>query len=234
MIMREWFGRQVVMRVDFLCMDTVIIYSMTDLTRKQQQILDFIQKWQRTEGATPTFQEIADQFEFRSLNSVTEHLRLLRQKGVLTTEPGKARSVRITTPLHKLRSRTVDIPLFGSIPAGLAERREQEAEGCVTVDIESIGYKPTKNAFALRVTGESMIGRHILDGDFVILEHGPEPRSGQIVAALIDGESTLKSYIVKGGKPYLRAENPKYPNLIPAEELMIQGVLKALIRKARE
>jgi len=207
---------------------------MTDLTRKQQQILDFIQKWQRTEGATPTFQEIADQFGFRSLNSVTEHLRLLRQKGVLTTEPGKARSLRVITPLQKLRSRTVDIPLFGSIPAGLAERREQEAEGCVTVDIESIGYKPTKNAFALRVTGDSMIGRHILDGDFVILEHGPEPRNGQIVAALIDGESTLKSYVVKGGKPFLRAENPKYPNLIPAQELMIQGVLKALIRKARE
>lgn len=207
---------------------------MTALTRKQQQILDFIQKWQRTEGATPTFQEIADQFGFRSLNSVTEHLRLLRQKGALATEPGKARSLRVITPLQKLRSRTVDIPLFGSIPAGLAERREQEAEGCVTVDIESIGYKPTKNAFALRVTGDSMIGRHILDGDFVILEHGPEPRSGQIVAALIDGESTLKSYVVKGGKPYLRAENPKYPNLIPAQELMIQGVLKALIRKARE
>ena len=222
------------MRIDKPERHTVIIYSMMDLTRKQQQILDFIQKWQRTEGATPTFQEIADQFGFRSLNSVTEHLRLLRQKGTLTTEPGKARSLRVITPLQKLRSRTVDVPLFGSIPAGLAERREQEAEGCVTVDIESIGYKPTKNAFALRVTGDSMIGRHILDGDFVILEHGPEPRNGQIVAALIDGESTLKSYVVKGGKPYLRAENPKYPNLIPAQELMIQGVLKALIRKARE
>jgi repressor LexA len=207
---------------------------MTDLTRKQQQILEFIQKWQRTEGATPTFQEIAGQFGFRSLNSVTEHVRLLRQKGALATEPGKARSLRVITALQKLRSRTVDIPLFGSIPAGLAERREQEAEGCVTVDIETIGCKPTRNAFALRVTGDSMIGRHILDGDFVILEHGPEPRNGQIVAALIDGESTLKSYVVKGGKPYLRAENPKYPNLIPAQELMIQGVLKALIRKARE
>lgn len=207
---------------------------MTDLTRKQQQILDFIQKWQRTEGATPTFREIAGEFGFRSLNSVTEHVRLLRQKGALATEPGKARSLRVITALQKLRSRTVDIPLFGSIPAGLAERREQEAEGCVTVDIETIGCKPTRNAFALRVTGDSMIGRHILDGDFVILEHGPEPRNGQIVAALIDGESTLKSYVVKGGKPYLRAENPKYPNLIPAQELMIQGVLKALIRKARE
>jgi repressor LexA len=86
----------------------------------------------------------------------------------------------------------------------------------------------------LRVTGDSMIGRHILDGDFVVLEHGPEPRTGQIVAALIDGASTLKTFVLKGGKPYLRAENPKYPDLIPAQELMIQGVVKALIRRAKE
>ena len=102
------------------------------------------------------------------------------------------------------------------------------------MDVESIGFKPTRNTFALRVTGDSMIGRHILDGDVVVLEHGPEPRNGQIVAALIDRESTLKTYVVKGGKPYLKAENPKYPNLIPAQELVIQGVVKALIRKAKE
>ncbi|MSU58943.1 MAG: repressor LexA [Pedosphaera sp.] len=207
---------------------------MTDLTRKQQQILDFILKWQRTQGATPTYQEIADQFGFRSLNSVTEHVRLLRQKGFLESEPGKARALRVISPLTKLRNRIVDIPLFGSIPAGLPQAREQDAEGCVSVDVESIGYKPTRNAFALRVTGDSMIGRHILDGDFVVLEHGPEPRNGQVVAALIDGASTLKTFVVRGGKPYLRAENPKYPDLIPAQELMIQGVVKALIRRAKE
>ena len=207
---------------------------MTDLTRKQQQVLDFIHKWQRTQGATPTFQEIADQFGFRSLNSVTEHVRLLRQKGHLASEPGKARSLRVTSPLARLRSRIVDIPLFGSIPAGLPQSREQEAEGCVSVDIASIGFKPTRNTFALRVTGDSMIGRHILDGDVVVLEHGPEPRHGQVVAALMDGESTLKTFLQKNGKSYLRAENPKYPDLIPAQELMIQGVFKALIRKTRE
>jgi len=207
---------------------------MTGLTRKQQQILDFILKWQRTQGATPTYQEIADQFGFRSLNSVTEHVRLLRQKGFLESEPRKARALRVTSPLAKLRNRMVDIPLFGAIPAGLPQTREQDAEGCVTVDVESIGYKPTRNAFALRVTGDSMIGRHILDGDFVVLEHGPEPRNGQIVAALIDGASTLKTFVLKSGKPWLRAENPKYPDLIPAQELMIQGVFKALIRKVKE
>ena len=91
-----------------------------------------------------------------------------------------------------------------------------------------------KEGVALRVAGESMIGRHILDGDIVVLEHGPEPRNGQIVAALIDGDSTLKTFVLKGGKAYLKAENPKYPNLIPAQELMIQGVFRAMIRKAKE
>ena len=207
---------------------------MAGLTRKQQQILDFILKWQRTQGATPTYQEIADQFGFRSLNSVTGHVRLLRQKGYLESEPRKARAFRVISPLAKLRNRIMDIPLFGAIPAGLPEAREQDAEGCVSVDVESIGFKPTRNTFALRVTGDSMIGRHILDGDVVVLEHGPEPRNGQIVAALIDRESTLKTFIVKNGKPWLRAENPKYPDLIPAQELVIQGVFKALIRKAKE
>jgi repressor LexA len=102
------------------------------------------------------------------------------------------------------------------------------------VDIESIGFRPTRNTFALRVTGDSMIGRHILDGDVVVLEHGPEPHHGDIVAALIDGESTLKTFLRRNGKPYLKAENEKYPDLLPAQELMIQGVFKALIRRAKE
>lgn len=207
---------------------------MSEPTRKQQQILDFIQKRQHAEGATPTFKEIADEFGFRSLNSVTKHFRLLRQKGLLQSQVGKARSSRVISHLSKLLSRVVDIPLFGSIPAGTPQSREQDAEGCVSVDIESIGYKPTRNVFALRVTGDSMIGRHILNGDFVILEHGAEPRNGQIVAALIDGASTLKTFMVKGGKTFLKAENPKYPDLIPTDELMIQGVVKALIRRAKE
>ena len=162
------------------------------------------------------------------------HLRLLRQKGCLTSNTGKTRSLRITSPLQKLRCRIIDIPLFGTIPAGFAHDKEQEAEGCISVDVASIGFKPTRNTFALRVTGESMIGKHILDGDIVVLEHGPEPRHGDVVAALIDGESTLKTFLKKNGKPFLKAENPKYPNLMPAQELMIQGVFKSLIRRAKE
>ncbi len=218
---------------NYFC-NTVFIYSMVTLTGKQQQILDFIQRCQQSDGTTPTYKEIAERFGFRSINSVTEHLRLLRQKGYLESNSGKTRSLRVTSPIAKLRSRTADIPVFGSIPAGFPQQREQDAEGCVTVDIESIGFKPTRNSFALRVTGDSMIGKHIVSGDIVILEHGAEPRNGQVAAALVDGESTLKTFVLKGNKPYLKAENPKYPNIIAAQDLMIQGVFKALIRKAKE
>jgi repressor LexA len=76
-----------------------------------------------------------------------------------------------------------------------------------------------------------MIGAHIVDGDIVVLEFKP-PSHGRVVAALIDGECTLKTFLVRGGKPFLRAENPKYPDLIPARELVIQGVMVALLRRA--
>lgn len=207
---------------------------MKTLTRRQQQILDFIQKWQQARGSVPSSQEIAAQFGFRSPNAVTGHLRLMRKKGVITSEPGKARSLRITSPLSKLRRLIVDIPIYGSIPAGTPQTREQEAEGCITVDIKSLGFIPTRNTSALRVDGDSMIGRHICDGDMAILEFGAEARNGQIVAAYVDGRSTLKTLIIKNGKPYLRSENPKYPDIIPAEELTIQGVFKGLIRKTND
>jgi len=207
---------------------------MAELSKRQRQVLDFIQSVQRVGGPAPTLREIAAHFGFKSSRAAADHLDALRRKGFLESDAGKARSLRVTTPLAKLRNRIVDIPLFGSIPAGLPQTRVQDAEGCVSVDIESIGFKPTRNTFALRVSGDSMIGKYICDGDIVVLEHGPDPRPGQIVAALIDGASSLKTYLVKGGKPHLRAENPRYPDLIPAQELMIQGVFKALIRKAKE
>ena len=207
---------------------------MNEPTRAQQRVLDFIQAEVNAGRPIPTLREIAERFGFRSHRAAACHLEALKRKGFVESEPGKARSLRVTSPLAKLRGRVMDIPLFGSIPAGFAREREQEAEGCVSVDVESIGFKPTRNTFALRVTGDSMVGRHILDGYFVMLEHGPEPRNGQILAALIDGASTLKTFVVKGGKSYLKAENPEYPNLVPAQELMIQGVVKALIRRAKE
>lgn len=124
-----------------------------------------------------------------------------------------------------------DIPVFGTIPAGSPQDRQQESEGCINVNLDYLGIRPTPRTFALEVRGDSMIDRHIVEGDVVVLEHGVTPRHGDVVAALIDGESTLKTFTEIKGKRFLKAENPAYPDLIPAEELVTQGVMVALIRK---
>lgn len=206
---------------------------MNALTRRQKQILDFIHRSQQTTGVTPSLRDIAREFEFRSMTTAAEHVQALRKKGALAGQPRRARALQIVSPLQSLRKRVVDIPLFGSIPAGLAEERLQEARGCVSIDVQSLGIKTTSRTFALEVHGDSMIGRHILEGDIVILEHGMTPRIGDVVAALIDNESTLKTYVHEKGKPHLRAENPRYPTLYPLHELVVQGVMVALIRKRK-
>jgi repressor LexA len=206
---------------------------MPELTKRQRQILEFIEHRRHESGVAPSYQEIAERFSFRSLTTVADHLRLIRQKGALASDPGRARSLRVVSPLQALRKAVADIPIYGSIPAGFADDRKQEAKGCISIDVQSLGIRPTPRTFALEVRGDSMIGKCIMAGDLVVLEHGMTPRSGDVVAALIDNESTLKTFLLNRGKPFLRAENPRYPDLIPAQELVIQGVMVALIRKRK-
>jgi repressor LexA len=205
---------------------------MQTLTRRQQEILDFIRSLQEREGVPPTLREIARHFRFRSMTAAADHVRALRRKGALVGNARRARALQVVSPFTGRRRQVVDIPLFGTVPAGFARDRQQEAAGCVSMDLETLGIRSTPRTFALEVRGDSMIGRHILDGDLVVLEHGKVPKAGDVVAALIDNESTLKTFLLNRGRPYLRAENPKYPDLIPAAELVIQGVMVALIRTA--
>jgi repressor LexA len=206
---------------------------MNALTKRQQQVLDFIQRYRQDKGHAPSVREIAGHFGFASMNAALDHVRALRRKRFLVHSPGQARSHRVVSPLDAFRSRVVDIPLFGSIPAGFTEELRQEAKGCISVDVQTLGIKPTARTFALQVRGDSMIGKYIVEGDYVICEHGLTPHTGDVVAALIDNESTLKTFVMDHGKPYLRAENPRYPKLIPATELVIQGVMVGLIRKRK-
>jgi len=203
---------------------------MNELTDIQRQVFDFVRGKVVAGRPTPTPREVAAEFGWSSKRAAECHIEALIRKGWLASEPGKARSLRLVDVAQVVRRVVVEIPLFGSIPAGFGREREQEAGECIPVTIDSIGFKPTRNTFAPRVSGDSMIGRHICDGDIVVLEHGPDPRPGQIVAALIDRKSTLKTFVVKNGRPFLKAENPKYPDLIPLEELMIQGVVRAVLR----
>jgi repressor LexA len=143
---------------------------------------------------------------------------------------GKARALQVAS--QSGRNRIMDVPIYGAISAGLAEDVVQEALGTVSVDAVSAGLKKNSRMFALKVRGDSMTGAHISDGDLVILEQRT-PKNGDIVAALIDSETTLKRFISNQGRPYLKAENPNYPDLIPVGELTVQGVMVALVRRCR-
>lgn len=207
---------------------------MEGLTSRQREVLEFIQASQLEHGVVPSLREIARQFGFRSMTAAADHVRALRRKGYLLHHPRLARSHSVVPQLQRSARRAlVSVPLYGSIPAGFADERQQDDNRSVSVDLESLGLRPSSQIFALEVRGDSMIGRHILDGDIAILDRSREPKLGDVVAALIDRESTLKTFVKEGGRPYLRAENPDYPNLHPAHELLIQGVLVALVRRCR-
>ena len=197
------------------------------LTDRQRSVLDFIQREQRDKGLTPSTREIQSHFQFASQTSVMQYIAALERKGFLQRHAGKARA--LITPVQKVR--ITDVPIYGQIPAGMSALTEQDIEGHVSLDTHSANVSKNHGTFALRVRGDSMIGAHILDGDVVILEQSKEVHNGDIVAALIDGETTLKRYVVDHGRPYLKAENSRYPNLIPARELKIQGVMVSLVRK---
>ena len=196
-------------------------------TERQQQILDFIRDQQATRGITPSRAEIQEHFGFASPNAVTEHLKALEKKGALQRPANTARGLVLTDSYRD--SPMVEIPIYGTIPAGLPADERQEADGCITVDVDTLRLPKGARLFALKVRGDSMIGAGILSGDVVVLEFR-EARNNEVVAALIDGETTLKRYVVQRGKPFLKAENPRFPNLIPAHELVIQGVQVALLR----
>ena len=197
------------------------------LTDRQKDVLGFIETEQREKGMTPSTREIQKHFGFASQTSVMQYIAALERKGFLDRHARKARA--LVTPMQKVR--ITDIPIYGEIPAGMSVLTEQAAEGHVSLDTGSVNASKDGRTFALRVRGDSMIEAHILDGDIVILEDRSDAQNGDIVAALIDGETTLKRYVVERGRPFLKAENPLFPDLIPARELRIQGVMVSLVRK---
>jgi repressor LexA len=197
------------------------------LTDRQRQVLDFIHAHHREQGVAPSLREIQAHFGLASPFGIKRHVDALTAKGALRRLAGKARG--LLPPSHPRRGALAEIPLYGTIPAGMPVATEQDPDSFVSIDTNSLGVRPNTRLFALRVRGDSMTGAGILEGDTVFLTPR-DPRASDIVAALIDGESTLKRFLRQRGRPYLRAENPRYPDLLPAAELVIQGVMVGLLR----
>lgn len=199
------------------------------LTERQKEIYDFILAFRREHGCSPSIPELQKAFDIRSPNGIAGHLNALITKGVLRRSERGSRNIdpvgETAAPVHAL-------PVYGSIAAGMPEMITSEGpEGTLRVDELTLGFHPKPGCFALKVRGDSMKHAGIFHGDTVVVEPNASPRENQIVAALIDGESTLKRLVRVKGRFFLKAENPAYPELHPRADLVIQGVVRAVIRR---
>ncbi len=199
-----------------------------DITPRQKAILEYIAETIESEGFPPTLQEIGAHFGITSTNGVFDHLRTLERKGYIERSP-KARSIRLTqkTLAGMVHGGGYALPLVGRVAAGQPLLALENVEDYIFVSPQSVG----RDAFCLRVSGESMIDAGLLPGDIIIVDRTISPRPGNIVVALIDGEATVKYYHIHGDLVELRPANQTMrPMLYPARDVSIQGVVVALQR----
>lgn len=190
----------------------------------RETLLSFLRETEAGGALPPSIRDVCRKLGFQSTNAALKLIRQLHDEGEVIYQSGRARSLRLArTPKSGVR-------LFGSIAAGFPDESDHEQPEHLQLDPATFGIKNPTDAFALRVRGDSMTGRQFFDGDLVLLDRSAKPKNQDVVAALIDQECTLKTLVVKNGRAWLKAENPAYPALIPAHDLQIQGVAKAVIR----
>lgn len=200
-----------------------------DITPRQKSILDFIAGMIEAQGYPPTIQEIGKHFGITSTNGVFDHLKMLERKGFIERS-SRARSIQLTQKaIAKLRyQQGSSLPLLGRVAAGHPLLAEENIEAYVPVE----PHLATRDAFCLRVRGDSMIEAGILDGDIVVIDRGISPNKGDVVVALIDGEATLKFYYPRDNLIELRPANHQMRSItFHRDEVLIQGVVIELRRR---
>jgi repressor LexA len=184
---------------------------MKDLTARQREVLGFIRTFTERHGAPPTVREIGDRFGFTA-RAAFDHLRALERKGVLHRRVSDKRVSRTLVLADRgRRHAAAEIPVLGRIAAGTPLFAEENREDSIPVRPEWFARKG-EDLFALRVRGESMIDAHIMDGDLVLVRRQDSAQTGDVVAALVDSEATVKRFARDGDAIVLR---PAHPTMQP-------------------
>ncbi len=196
------------------------------LTPRQLEILMIIRDYRKSEGYSPTLQEMADELGISKI-TVFEHVEALLEKGLLTRRSNKARSLALTSSVRLPDERPTLLPLVGRIAAG---QPIEAIEVPDAVDMEEI-FTSRHPVRVLTVTGESMVDEHIRDGDMVVYEERSNPRNGDTVVALVDGEeATLKKFYKEKHRVRLQPANEAYKPIY-TRNVQIQGVVIGVIRR---
>ena len=197
--------------------------------QQRRRILEFAREFTRREGYSPSYREIGEKLGL-GVSTVSYHVELLRQQGALDREPGRPRT--ITEPLGPMSPAgedSADVPLLGQIAAGIPADMAEIAEEMYRLPRRLIGRG---EVFMLRVKGDSMTGAAIIDGDLVIVQRQENAENGEIVAARIGDEATVKTLQRRGGHAWLMPHNPAFQP-IPADEAVIMGKVISVLRLPR-
>lgn len=200
---------------------------MQPLTKRQREILDYLNNFIQQHGYAPSLEEVGKRFGLSSLATVHKHLTNLQQKGFIKRAWNRSRSVEVMPT--RVVGRSVELPLLGYVAAGVPI---EAIVGNETIDVpESLAG--TRDTYVLRVRGDSMIDEQIRDGDFVIVEDRRTAENGETVVALLSGSDvTLKKFYRENGQIRLQPANATIqPIIVPASDVQVQGVVIGVMRK---
>jgi repressor LexA len=198
------------------------------VTRRQKEMMDFLDDYIARHGYAPTIEETADHFGLRSLATVHKHLTNLQKKGLIKRDWNRSRALELVPTTVKVQA--VELPLLGRVAAGSPIEAITASE-TIFVPEDMVGRRET---YVLQVKGDSMIEEQIRDGDYVIVENRRTARDGEMVIALLDGENvTLKKlYRESGGRVRLQPANASLtPMYVEQSRLRVQGVVIGVLRK---
>ena len=204
---------------------------MANLTRKQQQIYDFILEFTSAHGYPPSVREIGTAVGLKSPSTVHFHMKGLEEAGVIVKAEGKTRAITLPgAPLGPVAEEedphADQIPVVGNVAASSPILAQECIEDYLTFDTQGLSGEH----FALRVRGESMLGAGILPDDLVVVHRQQQARSGEIVVALFEDEATVKTLRIQGGQVWLMPENPDYEP-IDGTHAQIIGKVVAVVRR---
>lgn len=200
------------------------------ITKKQQQILDYIKEQILEKGYPPAVREICEAVGLRSTSSVHSHLETLEKNGFIRRDPTKPRAIEICDEnFHMIRTETSSLPVVGQVAAGTPILAQQNIESYFPVPAE---YVPSGESFVLKVHGTSMINAGIMDGDYIFVNSCRTAENGQIVVALIDDSATVKRFYKEKGHIRLQPENDEMEPII-VDDCVILGRVFGVFRNMR-
>lgn len=202
---------------------------MRPVTARQQEVLSFIQSFIQTNRYPPTIREIAESFNV-SVKAAHDHVKALEKKEMIRYDANRSRTIEVlVAPEEEVQSPELlrEIPILGSVAAGLPVLAAENLEGTIAVPEEQLSKGVY---FALRVRGDSMSGAGILDGDVAVIKQQAVADNGDIVVAMVDEAVTIKRFFREPSRVQLRAENPRY-SPIYTRDVRILGRLSQIIRQ---